>query len=194
MTDERHDSGHGESAHEPVEAFDREISVRGIVWTAAGILAVTVVAMALMAWMFVGLKRSLERADRAPTPAEQAERARREAAAPVPARPTPGSTLALPEGSVPPPGPQLQPSPEAELIEMRSEEDAVLDGYGWVDRDRGLVRVPIERAMEDLAARGLPVFTPGTGGEGAPAPAAAGAAAVSGEPKPDSAPAGGGAR
>jgi cytochrome c oxidase cbb3-type subunit III len=44
----------------------------------------------------------------------------------------------------------------ARLKEMRATEDAVLHSYGWVDQAAGIVRIPIERAMELLAERGLP--------------------------------------
>ena len=42
------------------------------------------------------------------------------------------------------------------LDELRAAEDAVLHSYGWVDRAAGIVRMPIDRAMEVLAKRGLP--------------------------------------
>jgi cytochrome c oxidase cbb3-type subunit III len=45
----------------------------------------------------------------------------------------------------------------APLAELRAAEDAALHSYGWVDRATGIVRIPIDRAMEVLAARGLPV-------------------------------------
>jgi hypothetical protein len=39
---------------------------------------------------------------------------------------------------------------------MRAAEDAALDSYGWVDKDAGIVRIPVDRAMEILAKKGLP--------------------------------------
>ena len=53
-------------------------------------------------------------------------------------------------------GPQLQPNPRIELDTLHRDEDARLNGYGWVDQPQGLVRIPIERAMELIAERGLP--------------------------------------
>jgi hypothetical protein len=32
-----------------------------------------------------------------------------------------------------------------------------LQSYGWIDQQKGVVRIPIERAMELTAERGLPV-------------------------------------
>jgi hypothetical protein len=54
------------------------------------------------------------------------------------------------------PGPRLQVDANNELRQMRAGEDAVLNSYGWVDKDSGIVRIPIDRAMEILAKKGLP--------------------------------------
>ncbi len=37
------------------------------------------------------------------------------------------------------------------LAELRAVEAEALNTYGWVDREKGVVRVPIGRAMEILA-------------------------------------------
>ncbi|HJQ84172.1 MAG TPA: hypothetical protein VKA21_08855, partial [Candidatus Binatia bacterium] len=58
--------------------------------------------------------------------------------------PSPVARL-LPEA---PPEPRLEVAPAAELQALRREEEARLHGYGWVDRDAGIVRIPIERAIE----------------------------------------------
>ena len=55
-----------------------------------------------------------------------------------------------------PPEPRLQADPHADLLRLRSAEDSVLNSYGWVNRDSGLVRIPVARAMELLAEKGLP--------------------------------------
>jgi len=55
-----------------------------------------------------------------------------------------------------PPEPRLQVSPQQDLQQMRAAETALLHSYGWVDRQAGIVRIPIERAIELLAERGLP--------------------------------------
>ena len=54
------------------------------------------------------------------------------------------------------PEPRLQLDANKELRQMRAAEDAALNSYGWVDRSSGSVRIPIERAMEILAKKGLP--------------------------------------
>lgn len=64
--------------------------------------------------------------------------------------------LFLERGTVPPPpperppGPLLQVAPRSELERLRREQARRLETYGWTDRARGLVRVPIERAMDLL--------------------------------------------
>lgn len=50
-------------------------------------------------------------------------------------------------------GPDLQANPAADLAAMRAEAQRRLDSYAWVDRERGVARIPIERAMELLVAR-----------------------------------------
>ncbi len=55
-----------------------------------------------------------------------------------------------------PAGPRLQAYPPNDLTRFRREERAVLEGYGWVDRDAGAVRIPIAEAMRLTVERGLP--------------------------------------
>ena len=54
------------------------------------------------------------------------------------------------------PQPRLEVRPGANLAELRAAEDADLNSYGWIDRNMGTVRVPIDRAMRLLLERGLP--------------------------------------
>jgi hypothetical protein len=53
-----------------------------------------------------------------------------------------------------PPEPRLQASPKADLKEMREAEEKLLTNYGWVDREKGIARIPIEKAMEIVVAEG----------------------------------------
>jgi len=55
------------------------------------------------------------------------------------------------------PPPQLQTAPALDLAKLRAREDAILGSYGWVDRQNGVIRIPIEEAMRLTAERGLPV-------------------------------------
>src|SRR6266511_3050364 len=60
-----------------------------------------------------------------------------------------------------PPEPRLLVNPTRNLQEMRAREDEVLHSYGWVDRQAGIVRIPIDRAIDLLVERGLPARTTG---------------------------------
>jgi hypothetical protein len=44
-----------------------------------------------------------------------------------------------------------------DVADLHLREDLLLNNYSWVDSSQGKVRIPIERAMELLATRGLPV-------------------------------------
>jgi hypothetical protein len=59
--------------------------------------------------------------------------------------------------------PHLQIAPAEDLKDFRAKEEAELNTYGWIDRTSGIVRVPIERAMELVLQRGLPVRTGSNG-------------------------------
>lgn len=54
------------------------------------------------------------------------------------------------------PRPRLEVKPGASLTELRAVEDVDLNSYGWIDRNAGTVRIPIDRAMQLLLDRGLP--------------------------------------
>jgi hypothetical protein len=64
--------------------------------------------------------------------------------------------LAIGQGPRLPAGPRLQAKPANEIYEFRTQEDAILGSYGWVDRNAGTVRIPIGEAMRLTVERGLP--------------------------------------
>lgn len=55
------------------------------------------------------------------------------------------------------PAPQLEINERTELNDIRLREEDILHSYGWVDQNAGTVHIPIDRAMDLLAQRGLPV-------------------------------------
>ena len=67
------------------------------------------------------------------------------------------------------------------MRKVRQEEDELLNHYGWVDPDHGIVRLPIQRALDIAAQKGLPQFK--ATGAGAAGPAAVGASAKSQIPR-----------
>jgi hypothetical protein len=44
-----------------------------------------------------------------------------------------------------------------DVADLHAREDLLLDNYSWIDSAHTKVRIPIERAMELIAQRGLPV-------------------------------------
>jgi hypothetical protein len=60
------------------------------------------------------------------------------------------------------PSPQLEIDERTQLNSVRTDEAQMLSTYGWVDQKAGIVRIPIDRAMDLIAQRGLPVRTPDT--------------------------------
>lgn len=69
----------------------------------------------------------------------------------------PAHPLASTAGRKQPPAPRLQPDPVKDMAALRASEDALLHNYGWLDKAAGKVRIPIDRALELVAQRGLPV-------------------------------------
>lgn len=56
-----------------------------------------------------------------------------------------------------PPLPRLQKTPVQDLNKLREEEKNALESYGWVEQNAGVARIPIERAVDLVLERGLPV-------------------------------------
>ncbi len=54
------------------------------------------------------------------------------------------------------PQPRLETNETTEINAFRLQEEQTLNSYGWVDQQAGVVRIPIHRAMELVAQRGLP--------------------------------------
>jgi hypothetical protein len=73
---------------------------------------------------------------------------------------TPEFPLAVGQERRLPAAPRLQQFPVNEYYEFRQQEDAVLQQYGWVDKETGVVRMPIADAMKLAVERGLPARAP----------------------------------
>jgi hypothetical protein len=120
----------GHRSSETVGHELRDVSFRPIVAAAAGLIVVVGLVLLGM-WALVG---SL---------------AAREARLSPAANPLAASARALP------PQPRLQAAPIDDLRQLREAEDRILTTYGWTNVKEGLVRIPIEQAMDLLAARGI---------------------------------------
>ena len=55
------------------------------------------------------------------------------------------------------PSPQLEIDERNQLDKIRLDEEQTLSTYDYVDQNAGTVRIPIDRAMDLIAQRGLPV-------------------------------------
>jgi hypothetical protein len=55
-----------------------------------------------------------------------------------------------------PPEPRLQNDPQEDLRVLRAKQQSLLEGYGWVNKEAGIARIPIDEAMKLVVARGLP--------------------------------------
>jgi len=134
--DERREKGSGTlSAAEKVpDPFspDREIGLRGLALFVGGLVGTLALAFVAMALLARGLRSDAARRDPPPPPLEH----------PL----------------VPPPPPLLQTSLQRELARLRAAEEERLRGWGWVDRARGIARIPLERAEELALEQGLPVW------------------------------------
>jgi hypothetical protein len=54
-----------------------------------------------------------------------------------------------------PPEPRLQQFPKKYIKDLHAAEEAQITSYGWVDQKNGIVRIPIEEAIEAVAKAGL---------------------------------------
>ena len=60
-----------------------------------------------------------------------------------------------------PPSPNLQTQPFRDVYTLRQGESDKLGSYGWVDKDGGIARIPIDRAMDVMLEKGFPARAEG---------------------------------
>src|SRR5271170_8187995 len=63
------------------------------------------------------------------------------------------------------PNPKLEEDERGQLNGIRLQEEETLYSYGWIDEKAGTVRIPIDRAIELIVQRGLPMRPQGAVGE-----------------------------
>ena len=59
------------------------------------------------------------------------------------------------------PAPFLQTQPFRDIYSLREDEAKRLGGYGWVDKEGGVTRIPVDRAIELMLQRGFPTRAEG---------------------------------
>lgn len=134
-----------EPPHESVE-FDREIQYHQLIWMGVGLLVICLLSGVGVFFLLRGFVTW--RADQA-------------AGSKLLVAPAPTAAAPL-----------LLARPERELDRVRREEKEQLESYGWMDQAGGVAHIPVERAIDILAARGLPARA------AAPTPAPAATATV----------------
>jgi hypothetical protein len=72
-----------------------------------------------------------------------------------PATSLPSNPMAVFDSQIPP-APRIEAHPAIQIQELRAQEAQTLSTYGWVDKKAGVVRIPIDRAMELQLQRGFP--------------------------------------
>jgi hypothetical protein len=60
-----------------------------------------------------------------------------------------------------PPSPNLQTQPFSDVYHLREAEAEKLSTYGWVDKEGGITRLPVDRAMEVMLQKGFPARAEG---------------------------------
>jgi hypothetical protein len=141
-------AGHHHSAEEMhnihVAHEHADIDMGALLRAALALAVVTAGVFVLMRGFFWVLDRQARASD--------------QSVSPVAAQPT--QMPAQIKGPVPfanAPRPQLLTNEYAVLEQQRALEDQQLSGYGWVNEQAGVARMPIGEAKKLLAARGLPV-------------------------------------
>ena len=125
-------AGHDAASNPEVQHEESDVNIRGI-FAFAGALLVAAVVIHVVVWV---LFRYFD------------TRLAREG--------TPQFPLAIAQENRVPPEPRLQVNPRQDLADLRDKEDRTLKTYGWVDRNAGVVRIPIDEAIKLTLQRGLP--------------------------------------
>ncbi len=117
---------HNSVGHETADA-----SVRGIVYTGIALMVAAILGGLIVYGVFQYL------AAHPPTTA-------------------PANPMAETEPQQFPPAPRIEDHPSIEVRDLRAQEDRILSTYGWTDKKTGVVRIPIDRAMQLQLQRGFP--------------------------------------
>jgi hypothetical protein len=111
---------------------ESDVNVGAIIRYGIGLLVVGAVVHVFLWWLLGSYERQHERAQTQVYPLAAGQRDRL------------------------PPFPRIQENPQQELQELSGKQKAQLEGYGWVDKEAGVARIPIEDAMKMVIERGLP--------------------------------------
>jgi len=134
--------------HAPHGSYEhRDIGVGGVLYFLAGLAAAGVIIAFVVNGLYSFLEKRME--------AEQPPVSPMVANAPKDTRHLPVDYRDYLKQNFP--SPQLEIDERTELDSVRLDEEQTLGTYGYVDQKAGIVRIPIDRAMDLIAQRGLPV-------------------------------------
>jgi hypothetical protein len=122
---------HAGAPHDSTQREESDIDIGGIFKFALGLTVAAAVVHVVIWFMFVWFQAAAAGADVA-------------------------NPLRVGQDVRVPPEPRLQVEPRQDLLNYREREAALLDGYRWVDKNAGVVRIPIDEAMKRVVERGLP--------------------------------------
>jgi FtsZ-interacting cell division protein ZipA len=140
MTNERHQPGHGSE-------FELEDFRPATIYAFLIGLAVACIVVAVAVWTGYKVADSFMRARQPKNPMVELQADTRKV--------MPAEVKQFAE-------PRLEINERTEINQFRLQEEQRLHSYSWVDESAGVVRIPIDRAMQLLAERGLPT-TPKAG-------------------------------
>jgi hypothetical protein len=161
-----HPSSHGDDGPGPLNHETTDISLDGVGKLTVGFVVVLLVVSAAM----YGTYRLLDRrASAADVPVSKMDRGYG-TVAPAPLMDKPN---ALDVTGRQPAGPKILTDEPAWLREVRAQQTSATTTYGWVNKETGVVRLPLERAKQLILEAGLPSTA-------APAPASEPATAAPG--------------
>jgi len=128
--------------------------VGGVIWFGTGMIVAGVVVHLVLSGMFSSLQQREDSARPPLNPAiEKLRQREREDLIPPRNQDAPRDYSRLDrDGEW---RPLLQTDPAKDMAALREEEERDLNGYAWVDRKAGVVRIPINRAMQMLTDPGF---------------------------------------
>lgn len=135
----------GEIVNAETQHEKSDVNVRALGWTAVIFIVFAAVTHLLLYQQFNFYRRHF----------------RNEASQPLTMMTRPSTVPATPRlQPFPNNAPPMTSTPVTDMAAMRAAEDAALNNAGWVDRQKGIVRLPIDVAKQLVVQRGLPVVTP----------------------------------
>ena len=168
-----HHSSHGDDGAGPLNHETTDISLEGIGRLTIGFIVIICVVSTVMYATYRMLdRRTMGQVD---SPVEFAADSDKAVAKEITTPNLMDQPNTVDEIGRPAAGPKILTNEPLWLAQFRTQQREALTTYGWVDKEAGVVRVPIERAKQLIVERGLPqaAATGAAPAAGANAPAVA---------------------